>query len=451
MSSTFTRADILKVALPLLASFLLEQVIGMTDAAFLGRVGEVELGASAIGGVAFITFLTLGLGFAYAAQATMGHALGEKRYARVGEIFGNAGLLLLGMGVAISVLVWVVGDQMMGVLCQSKDVAVASTDYIVWRSMGLPVAFAVGLLRSFYVATFKTRVITLSSIAMVLANVLFNYALIFGWGPIPAMGIKGAAIASALCEVVAFAVLLAFLFKKNQHKTFELFRHFKVNRTIQQQLLNMGIWVSLQEAVAFGTWMLFFVAVEHISPLALAASNVVRQLSSLIFMFIHAFGSATGSLGANLIGQGKPEAVKQLALAGLKLTSQFAIPVGLVILLGHTYILRIFTDIPEVLTHAVGPLFVMVAGYLFGVPSMFYTYVFSGVGANRVSGIASIVSSIAYVIYTQWIAITTMDTTWAWTADAFFYGATGVGILYYMRGDVWLKEAMSRRHAGAAH
>ncbi len=446
MSSPFTRADILRVSLPLLASYLLEQIIGMTDAAFLGRVGEVELGASAIGGIAFLAFLTLVLGYGYAAQASMGHAIGERRLGDVGAVFGSATLLMQSLGFAILLVIVFFCDDIFALLCEDPAVAHAATDYVVWRSLGLPVAFAVGLLRAFYVATFNTRMITLSAIAMALSNGLFNYALIFGVGPIPAMGIKGAALASALSEGVAFLVLFGFLFRAQQHKTYELFSHFTFAPKLIRKLVNMGIWVSLRDVAAFGTWMLFFVAVEHISPLALASSNVVRQFSSLFLMFLHAFGAATGSLGANLIGQGKPEAVKAVSLEGLKLTIAFALPVAVVLLVANVDSLRIFTDLPDVLNHSMGPLLVMVAGYLFGVPGMFYIYVFSGIGANRASGIVIWVASFLYVVYTQGIAWLTMSTTWVWTADAFFYGLVCAGVLYFMRHDAWLNEAMSRRN-----
>ena len=51
MARAFSNKEILQVAYPILISLIMEQLIGMTDTAFLGRVGEVELGASAIGGI----------------------------------------------------------------------------------------------------------------------------------------------------------------------------------------------------------------------------------------------------------------------------------------------------------------------------------------------------------------------------------------------------------------
>lgn len=74
---TYSYSQIWKIAFPVLISTLMEQLIGMTDTAFLGRIGEVELGASALGGIFFVTIFMLGLGFSIGAQILMGRRNGE--------------------------------------------------------------------------------------------------------------------------------------------------------------------------------------------------------------------------------------------------------------------------------------------------------------------------------------------------------------------------------------
>lgn len=93
---TFSYSQIWKIAFPILISTLMEQLIGITDTAFLGRVGEVELGASALGGIFFITVFMLGLGFSIGAQILMGRRNGEGNYQRIGSIFYHSlGFLLV--------------------------------------------------------------------------------------------------------------------------------------------------------------------------------------------------------------------------------------------------------------------------------------------------------------------------------------------------------------------
>ena len=69
-------------------------MIGLTDTAYLGRVGEVELGASALAGVYYLVIYMLGFGFSVGAQVLMARRNGEGEYKRIGEVFTQGGLFL---------------------------------------------------------------------------------------------------------------------------------------------------------------------------------------------------------------------------------------------------------------------------------------------------------------------------------------------------------------------
>ena len=77
----YSSGTIFRMAVPLMLSFLLEQLIGMTDVAFLGRVGEVELGAAALAGVFFLMLMMFGMGYGFGVQAHMSRKNGEKAWA----------------------------------------------------------------------------------------------------------------------------------------------------------------------------------------------------------------------------------------------------------------------------------------------------------------------------------------------------------------------------------
>ena len=90
----FSYKQIWFIAYPILISLVMEQLIGMTDTAFMGRVGEVELGASAIAGVYYMTFYMIAFGFSLGAQIIMGRRNGEGNYAKIGcrKLYSLAGI-----------------------------------------------------------------------------------------------------------------------------------------------------------------------------------------------------------------------------------------------------------------------------------------------------------------------------------------------------------------------
>ena len=90
----YSYRDIWKIAFPLVLSSVVEQLVGMTDTAFLGRVGEVELGASALGGIFFIAVFMLILGFCSGAQILMGRRNGENKPEDIGSVFWHSLIFL---------------------------------------------------------------------------------------------------------------------------------------------------------------------------------------------------------------------------------------------------------------------------------------------------------------------------------------------------------------------
>ncbi len=92
MNITYT--SIYKTSLPVLVSLLMEYLIGFTDTAYLGRVGETELAASAIAGTYYMIIYMIGFGFSIGAQILIAQCNGNRQYKEVGKILSQ-GILFL--------------------------------------------------------------------------------------------------------------------------------------------------------------------------------------------------------------------------------------------------------------------------------------------------------------------------------------------------------------------
>ena len=200
MTTTYKYSQIWTIAYPILLSTLMEQLIGMTDTAFLGRVGEIELGASALGGIFYVTVFMLGLGFSIGAQILMARRNGEGKYLRIGSIFYHSLVFLFVLALVLFFLTWQFAPLLLHQIINSPRVFEATNDYLNWRICGIFFAFGCAMFRAFYVATTKTRVLTLNSVILVVSNIFLNYCLIFGHLGCPALGISGAAIGSTFEE-----------------------------------------------------------------------------------------------------------------------------------------------------------------------------------------------------------------------------------------------------------
>lgn len=436
----YNTSYIFRMAVPLMLSFLLEQLIGMTDVAFLGRVGEVELGAAALAGVYFLTLLMLGLGYSFGVQAYMSRRNGEKAHEDIGRAFRSGLIFLLMLSLGLILASNLLSKLFFDATCESPAVANASDTYLFWRVWGLPFAFASAIFRAFFIATLKPTILTASSLVMVGTNVVLNYMLIFGFGPIPAQGIAGAAIASTVSEIVCLLFFVLYTFRKVDHRRYALLGPVHWESGLQRTLFHLGRWLMIQEAFAFFAWLLFFLAVEHLGELPLAISNIVRQLCSTFFLFIHAFGSTCGAIAANLIGEGRPKDVPALCRRGLVTCTLCMLPFMLLVCAFPETTLSVFTNLNDVVDASLPTFFVMMGSFFIAIPSMYMLFVMGGMGLTKESSVATMFAAVAYLVFIFTITRLTGEVHIVWFADYVYYLVASIVLGYYWKRGAWRRQ-----------
>ena len=181
----------------------MEQLINITDAVFLGHVGEIELGASAIAGIYYLAIYMLGFGFSIGLQVMVARRNGEQDYKETGKTFFQGLFFLLGLAIFLYLLIHTVSPFILKKLIVSSDIYRAVILYLDWRSFGLLFSFPFLAIRSFLVGITHTKALSWAAAIAVLINIPLNFYLIFT----RELGISGAAIASSLAEMGSFMML----------------------------------------------------------------------------------------------------------------------------------------------------------------------------------------------------------------------------------------------------
>ena len=296
MQTKYTYKEIWLIAYTVLISLLMEQLIGMTDTAFLGRVGEVELGASAIAGVFYMVIFMVAFGFSIGAQILIARRNGERQYKESGDLFYQGIYFQVGMAAVMFLLSYCFSPIILKRIVASEHIYEAATSYLHWRVFGAFFSFSAVMFRAFFLGTTQTKTLTLNSIVMVLSNVVFNYILIFGKFGFPALGIAGAAIGSSLAELVSLLFFILYTRSSIDCCKFGLDRIPKFRLDVLKRMLNVSFWTMIQNFFSLSTWFLFFLYVEHLGERSLAVTNIVRNVSGILFMVLMAFASTCGSL-----------------------------------------------------------------------------------------------------------------------------------------------------------
>lgn len=433
----YTNKQIWNVSYPIMLGLLAQNIINITDTAFLGHVGEVELGGSALGGLWYLAIYMLGFGFSTGAQILIGRRNGEHRLGEIAPYFLQGVAFLLVLGAIIIGVTHLYAGSLMGFLIKSDLVFGATMDFIDWRMLGLLFAFPSVMFRAFFVGITQTRVLSISAVVMALVNVGLDYAMIFGKFGFPAMGIQGAAIASVIAEGAALLFFVGYMLVKVDLRKYGFFERAAYNFKQLPHLLSISVWTMIQYFVALGTWFIFFLATEHLGERSLAVSNIVRSVSSMLFMPVSAYGTAANTLVSNLMGEGRVSQVPRLVRNIVIQCAIVVLPIMIFIFLAPELILRVYTEDPSLIRAALPSLMVLTTSYLFAAPGSVLFQFVSGTGNTRSALAIECTTLFFYMLYVGIVAFQlAAPVAICWFSEHVYWGLLfGISYLYLKRAD----------------
>ena len=424
--------------MPILFSLLAQNIIQVIDTAFLGRVGEVELGASALAGIIYIALYTLGFGFSMGSQILIGRRNGEGNYSKIGDIVIQGIIfLLIPALVLIPLLRYATIDLIPGMF-ESASVSAAVSDYLEWRVFGIIFAFTNVMFRAFYIGIARTKVLTVNAIVMALVNVLFDYGLIFGNLGMPEMGIAGAAIASVIAEIASTLFFVIYT-KKTVNLEKYGFTSIRFQWSVVKKILDISIYMMAQYLFSIVTWMLFFVFIEnYMGERPLAVTNFVRCFYTIFPITSHALGAATATMVSNTIGAGRSADVKNLIKRIALISLGVMIVVTVVVSAFPRTMIHIYTDNASLINDTVLPLYVLISSLpLYSVGTVLFSAV-SGTGNTRTALGFEIFTLVFYLAYMWFIIVYIRSSVAAaWTTEHVYWLFLATLSLIYLRSGKW--------------
>lgn len=418
---TYSTKDLWRVAWPILLSLVMEQMLGMTDTAFLGRVGEIELGAAALAGVFYTVLFMIGFGFSLGGQILTGQFNGENRYEKIGSVFYQSLYFLFFLAVLLCLLFEFLSGPLMSLMVESERVAAASVSYLRWRIPSLLFVFVGCAFRAFYVGTTDTKVLSINSIILVVSNIALNWILIFGKLGLPAMGIAGAALGSTLAEAISLLFLVIYTSRLKNREKYSLDKIEPFKWAGLKEIMSLSVWTMIQNCLSIATWFIFFLFVEHTGERALAVSNIIRNTSGFIWMGLSAFASTTCTLSSNLVGMKKEEEILPLLFRIIRLTYAILLPLLILFCIFPKWVLSIFTDLPELIQASIPSLWVLCGSYLLTIPAFICFQAVSGSGKTKAAFFLESASLVIYTIYCLVaVQILRCDVAIAWLSEAVY-------------------------------
>jgi putative MATE family efflux protein len=419
-------------------SLLAQNIIIVVDTAFLGRIGEIELGASAIGGLFYVCLYIIGFGFGTGQQILIGRRNGEKQFSKTGRIFDHGLYFLLGLGVILFFTTKVFSATALNSILSSPEIYNAAMEYLDIRIWGILLAFININFRTFYIGITKTKFLTYSAAIMAFVNIGLDYLLIFGNYGFPEMGIAGAALASVIAEGASVIFFIVFTFIKMDKVKYQLFRFHKFEFRIIRDILNIAGFMSMQYFISVAGWFSFFLIIEQTGERPLAISNIIRSLYMILTIPIWGLGSATNTIISNIMGEGKINAVIPaiIRISKISLLSMLA-----VIALSFAFtekVISLYTNDPSLIEATLGTYYIVLSVFIIFSLSI---VVFNGVAgtANTKTSLTIEVISVGFYLILAYIFAIVLKTSIEiiWCSEYLYFSLLGLLSVWYLAKGKW--------------
>ncbi len=437
MKVSISYKEIWLVAYPIILGSIAQNILNITDTAFLGRVGQVALGAGVLGGLFYHVLLMLGWGMALGGQIIIARRVGEGAHGAVGRVVEHLLYSLTTIAfLLIAALAWL-HPHLMSIAVESEQVRQAANSYFGIRIYGLLFAFVTYSMNAFLIGIARTKVITLTSFISVIINIILDYGLIFGKLGFPEMGIRGAATASVIAELVGCAFLMIYISRTDSGQ-YNLFRFVKPSRKLFYRIWDVSWPLMFQFFLSIFVWFIFFLFIEKMGETELAVSNIVRSIYIVLMIPIWGFASATNTFVSQQIGKGKSDIVIPLVLKIMRLTLVAVAVMSVLSLVFGGWVTRIYTNDSTLIAMTLPVLKVITFASLAMTTAFISFNGVSGTGNTKVSFVIEVVTLMVYLGWAYLMAIVLeRSLSWVWFAEIIYGTLVTLLSLLYLKTGRW--------------
>ena len=337
----------LRFAMPLFLSGLLQMVYNMVDMIVVGQmVGTAGLSAVSVGGEMMMLITFIAMGFSNAGQILISRYVGEKRNDRIGEMVSTLFTLLMSLAVLIMVLFLFTYQDIMAWLNTPDSIWEYTRQYSITCIWGTVFIYGYNLvsaiLRGMGDSKHPFIFIAIASILNVILDLLFV-------GPM-GMGPQGAALATVIGQAVSFLFALTLLYRHREQIHFDFKpSHFRISRNVIRPLLSLGIPMVIQSAAI--TFSMLFVNsyINKYGEVYIAVTGIARKLENMISIVSQAISAAGGAMISQALGAKKTERVPKVFFHALWIVAIPSAVFALITLVKPEWLFGIFTQDPAVL------------------------------------------------------------------------------------------------------
>lgn len=394
-----TYKEIWQITFPIILGSLAHSINQLIDTAYLGHSSKHALEAITLAGIYYYVFIFIAGGLARGCQVIIARYCGEGKDEKSGIAFDN--LLFIGFILSILLMLFfnTATPTIINFVIKSEAIQKAAITYISMMNYAV-IPVVIGFCyNGFYTGIGKTKIITIATICMTITNIILGYILIFGKFGFPALGIKGAGIATAIADTVLCAVYIIYFLYQKYHLRYNALTFKKIQLSQMWNIIRLSTPIILQNMIGIASWWFFFLSVEKIGEHELAVSSIIKILFIFIGIPVWSLASTSNTIVSNIIGQGKIEEVTTALKKVLILSVSISFTINFIIILFPEQIFSIFIDDAIIVKDAIAPFYTLMIAMLFFSTGMVLNFGITGTGATFIPTIIEVICSISYAVY----------------------------------------------------
>ncbi len=383
---------ILRLAVPMLVSSLLQNAQSLIDLYWIGRLGADAVAALAIGGTVLMMLFPLVMGMAVGTVAIISRRIGEGDANGTSYAAGQSLSVAMVLGLGAGWVGWLFADRLPLLLGATPEVAVLAAEYLEVLFLG---SFTVFVLfiggHSIFQAAGNTMIPMVLMLAANGINLVLDPILIYGLYGAPAMGVRGAAVATVIAQTLAAVGALVLLRRGAGGIRLHL-RHMLPRPAIAMNILRIGLPGSGQMLARSLMALVLMRIAATAGTDAIAAFGAGTRLQQLILMPAFALGNAAATLVGQNLGAGHPDRAARGAWIATWMDVALMAVFGVLLAGFAPPLMGIFTDDAKVITIGSDFLRITCGFYVFVAPSIVLGRALQGAGDSLTPMILTLVS-----------------------------------------------------------
>jgi putative MATE family efflux protein len=429
------RKAIFMLSIPMILEMLMESIFALVDIAYVSKVSVNAVATIGLTESVITLVYALAIGLSMAATAVVARRIGEKdvQGARI------AAVQAISLGVLISVLIGIIGiiyaKDILALMGGEPELIAEGYGYTQWLIGGNITITLLFLINAIFRGAGNASIAMWALVLSNGLNIILDPMFIFGFGPIPEMGVKGAAVATNIGRGTAVLFQLGILFF-GWGKIKLLAKDLVLNFKVMLNLIKVSLGGIAQFLIGTSSWIFLMRIMSEFGSEVLAGYTIAIRVMMFTLMPSWGMSNAAATLVGQNLGAKQPERAERSVWKTGKYNAIFMGTVSLGYLIFAKTIISWFNATPEVVKSGALCLQIIALGYIFYAYGMVVTQAFNGAGDTRTPTKINLISFWFFQLPLAYVSALVLG----WGTIGVFLAITLAEVLLAVLAMVWFKK-----------